>query len=52
MTDNSTAATMGRLATFLQDQRKAFLKDLEDGTAQGWVVAMGNEAGGRCFVYK
>ncbi|KAJ9118164.1 hypothetical protein QFC22_004068 [Naganishia vaughanmartiniae] len=37
---------MGRLATFLQDQRKAFLKDLEDNTAQGWVVAMGNEAGG------
>ncbi|KAJ9099759.1 hypothetical protein QFC21_003757 [Naganishia friedmannii] len=44
MTNNSTA-TMGRLATFLQDQRKAFLQDLQDGNGQGWVVAMGNEAG-------
>lgn len=38
--------TLGRLATFLQDQRRAFLQDLENGTAQGWVIAMGNEAGG------
>ncbi|KAJ9111666.1 hypothetical protein QFC19_001025 [Naganishia cerealis] len=35
----------GKLAAFLQNQRTAFLQDLHDGRAQGWVVAMGNEAG-------
>lgn len=37
---------MGGLAHFLSAQKDAFLADVDSGRAQGWVVAMGNEAGG------
>ena len=36
----------GSLVRFLREQRRAFLRALENGDANGWVVVMGNEAGG------
>lgn len=36
----------GKLADYLRIQKKAFLSDLKGGQANGWVLAMGNEAGG------
>lgn len=38
--------TMGRLAGFLESQKSEFLADLKDGKGKGWVMVMGNEAGG------
>ncbi len=40
---------VGRLAGFLQSQKDLFLSDLKGGNLKGWIVAMGNEAGGECF---
>jgi hypothetical protein len=36
----------GQLAGFLREQRRDFLAALNGGDAKGWVVVMGNEAGG------
>jgi exopolyphosphatase len=37
---------LGRLAGFLQAQKDAFVGDLRAGNGKGWVVVMGNDAGG------
>lgn len=42
--------TRGRLADFLQSQKEAFLGDLKAGSGKGWVLAMGNEAGGKLIL--
>ena len=42
-------AHLGRLAGWLQAQKDAFLGDLKTGNGKGWVVVMGNEAGGAHF---
>lgn len=37
---------MGRLAGFLESQKSEFLADLSAGKGKGWILVMGNEAGG------
>lgn len=46
----ATSVTPGRLADWLLSQKEAFLGDLAAGRGKGWLVAMGNEAGGECCV--
>jgi exopolyphosphatase len=39
-------AVVGRLGAFLLSQKESFVQDIKDGRGRGWVLAMGNEAGG------
>jgi hypothetical protein len=43
---NGNGTSSGTLVGFLKEQRREFLKALDSGNANGWVVVMGNEAGG------
>lgn len=43
----SAGEQSGRLADFLRSQKETFLAELGEGRGEGWVVAMGNEAGGK-----
>lgn len=42
----SSSVTPGRLADWLLSQKEAFIGDLKAGRGKGWLVTMGNEAGG------
>jgi hypothetical protein len=45
----SAPVVPGRLADWLLSQKESFLSDLAAGRGKGWLVAVGNEAGGECF---
>lgn len=49
--DAGEEVEMGRLAGFLESQKAEFLADLSAGKGQGWILCMGNEAGGELDIY-
>lgn len=48
--DGADADKVGRLAGFLQSQKDEFVADLKEGKGKGWIVVMGNEAGGELYI--
>lgn len=49
--DAGEEVQMGRLAGFLESQKAEFLADLSAGKGKGWILCMGNEAGGEFCTY-